>query len=40
MSATAVLRKTAFKVADLSLAELGCKEIRLAEHLAEEEGGV
>ena len=29
---TAVLTPTDFKVADLSLAELGRKEIRLAEH--------
>ena len=32
MSTTATLTKTDFKVADLSLAEFGRKEIRLAEH--------
>ncbi len=31
-TSTAVLTETDFKVADLSLAEFGRKEIRLAEH--------
>ena len=32
MTTTATLTETDFKVADLSLAEFGRKEIRLAEH--------